>query len=67
MAGSLYITTTYTNWHEEYFYSLYFSGTLMVVRDISYTHLCVVAEERYEQFQSTVIVYIVGYPGTFYP
>lgn len=37
-----------------------------MVRDISYTHLCVVSEERYEQFQSTVIVYIVGYPSKFY-
>ena len=62
---SLYIVTLYTNWVEIYFYPMYFCMTFTMARDISYLQLCVVAEEKYEQFHSTAVVFILGFPSNF--
>ena len=62
---SIYIVSVYTDWHDKYFFSMYFCMALTMVRDITYMQMCVVAEEEYNQFQSTVIVYSTIFPGKF--
>lgn len=44
---SLYTIITFTDWHHQYFYLVYFCMAFTMVRDISYMHLCVVTGEKY--------------------
>ena len=58
---ALLSVVTFTNWHIEYFYAVYFTTALIVVRDTSYMHVCVVAEDKYNQWQLPTVGYIIGY------
>lgn len=62
---SLYTIITFTDWHHQYFYLVYFCMAFTMVRDISYMHLCVVTGEKYQQFQFTTLAFCFGFPGTF--
>lgn len=63
MSFALLSVVTLTNWHTEYFYAVYFTTALIVVRDTSYMHVCVVAEDKYNQWQVATVGYILGYSG----
>lgn len=40
---SLLSVIYFTNWHQEHFFAVYFTTALIIVRDTSYMHVCVVA------------------------
>lgn len=63
---ALYSVISLTNWHTEHFYAVYFTMALIVVRDTSYMHVCVVAEDKYNQWQVPTVGFIIGYISTFY-
>lgn len=65
LALSLCSVVYFTNWEHEYFFAVYFTTALIIVRDTSYMHVCVVAEDKYNQWQLPTLVYIVGYPRIF--
>jgi hypothetical protein len=46
------------------FYAIFFSLSIMFVRNIIYMQLCVTAEMKYQQFQPSTVLFIVGYPRT---
>ena len=64
MAASLFCITELTDWEEQYFFPIYFCMALPIVKDITYMHLCVVTEEKYNQFSLTTLVYIFAFPCT---
>lgn len=52
----------FSDLYERYFYGVYFSLTIMFVRNIIYMQLCVTAEMEYNQFQPSTIMFSIGYP-----
>jgi hypothetical protein len=65
LALALLSVVWFTNWEKEYFYAVYFTTSLIVVRDTSYMHVCVTAEDKYNQWQLPTIGYIVGYTSIY--
>ncbi len=50
--------------HMSDFYAIFFSLSIMFVRNIIYMQLCVTAEMKYQQFQPSTVLFIVGYTCT---
>ena len=63
LASSLLCIFALTDWPERYFFPIYFCTALVVVRDITYMHLCVVTEEKYNQFSFPNLVYAFSFPS----
>lgn len=59
---SLISIIEYSDLYEKYFYAVYFSLTIMFVRNIVYMQLCVTAEMKYNQFQPSTLLFVLGYP-----
>ena len=65
--GSLFCVFEFTDWYlqEKYFYYVFFSLGLVFTRDTSYFQVCVVAEQKYNQWTFPNVVFILFYPSTF--
>lgn len=63
---SLLSVILFTNWHNDHLYAVYFTTMLIIVRDTSYMHVCVTAQETYDQWQFPTILYIIAYPSKTY-
>lgn len=55
-----------TDWEIEHFHAVYFTMALIIVRDTSYMHVCVTAEDKYNQWQIPTVGFIAGYLSIFY-
>lgn len=63
---SLMCIIEYSTLYQNYFYCIFFSLGIMFVRNIIYMQLCVTAEMKYNQFQPSTVLFIVGYPCNFF-
>ena len=63
---ALFLVVYFTNWDHEHFYAVYFTTALVSVRDTSYMHVCVVAEDQYNKWQVSTVGYIIGYSGYYH-
>lgn len=62
---SLICIIEYSDLYQRYFYEVYLSLTIMFVRNIIYMQLCVTAEMKYNQFQPSTLLFVIGYPCNF--
>lgn len=63
-AAVLAIIIEYTDWVrvDRYYNLILFCVGFMVVRDTMYMQLCVVSEQKYNQFITANVVFVLGFP-----
>lgn len=65
MLGSQIVAVLFTDWGQQtkYFYQLYFSLTIVFIRNITYMQLCVVTKQPYTSRQAPIVIFILSYPS----
>ncbi len=56
----------FSDLYNTHFYAVFFSLTIMFVRNIIYMQLCVTAEMKYNQYQLSTMLFVIGYTCNFY-